>query len=303
MFIFVVKLDIKFFYKFLYFRQVNTQIVNMLIFFKPIAFFIALMVQVEFTNTFAHVVRPDKFTSSFVVYASNDQIIAPNGSSVTGDPDGKAIFTLNINVDKDILCYNITTFNIKPNYKSPAKTATHIHEEKRGLTGPPRIALVNPFIEISENVRSCEECIKGPFYTGINTTTGIDTGSSSGFKLQQIQDHPTDFAVDIHTEDFISGAVRGTIENASNQPPCGEHDLVCSVMDPERKEFPWMNTLKAFDQCYNPETHVCVKPPNSSAMFLCHTTTPSICGRSCYDPSKYCCNIDSNWLLSSLQSL
>lgn len=247
--------------------------------------------------------EPDSFTSTFTVLATPDQVVGQNGI-IPGQPCASAVFTLRINSELDILCYNVTTFQLHPPYKSAARTATHIHQEKTGLTGPPRIALKNPDVELGNGYRSSAECIRAPFVTGINSTDGIDTGSASKFVLKSIEANPSDFAVDIHTCACISGAVRGTILPNVLQPPCSAQDEVCQVLDPGRLELPWAATNKPFAQCFNPSTHVCVKPPNSPGFFLCPNTANQACGRACFDSSIYTCKPSNiNWLQSVLQSL
>jgi hypothetical protein len=92
-------------------------------------------------------------------------------------------------------------------YKSMAKTSTHIHEAIKGRAGPPRLAFPNP--AGPDERRVSYGCLTGPFTTGINGTTGADTGT--GFHVRQIVANPSGFFTDSHTAEYLAGAVRGQI--------------------------------------------------------------------------------------------
>lgn len=85
------------------------------------------------------------------------------------------------------------------------------------------------------------------------------------------------------------------------QPQCGSTDRACNVLDPYRTEAPWANSSCPYYQCYSPDTHVCTNPPSSPASFLCPVSAPLACGRSCYSPYSYSCQINTqDWLQSTL---
>lgn len=103
---------------------------------------------------------------------------------------------------------NITLINVVGEYKSPAKTATHIHQGARGASGPPRIAFPNPVGD--DKFRRSVGCLTGPFTTGVNTT-GTTTDTGVGFKVAQIEADPAGFFTDAHTALFAPGVVRGQL--------------------------------------------------------------------------------------------
>lgn len=102
--------------------------------------------------------------------------------------------------------------NVVGDYRSPAKTATHLHAAVRGASGPPRIAFPNPAgadNPLDEKVRTSEGCITGPFTTGI-LANGTDTGA--GFEVKSIEENPEDFFCDSHTVLYSLGVVRGQLD-------------------------------------------------------------------------------------------
>ena len=72
---------------------------------------------------------------------------------------------------------NITLLNVVGGYRSPARTATHIHEAARGASGPPRLAFPNPVGD--DKRRVSVGCIAGPFTTGLNGANGKEYVSPS----------------------------------------------------------------------------------------------------------------------------
>ncbi|KAK8200933.1 hypothetical protein M8818_006252 [Zalaria obscura] len=165
------------------------------------------------------------FTSTYVVHATPDQVVAStpmtrrvrdsgvfprqmnNGTRRTGGlPGSQGIFAFGINVDLDTICYNITIFNFEGEYQSPAKTATHIHEARVNATGPPRLAFPNP--EGEGEIRRSVGCLVGPFTTGL-MMNGVDTGE--GFTLRQIEENPAGFFTDVHSSLAVPGAMRGQL--------------------------------------------------------------------------------------------
>ncbi|EPQ31099.1 uncharacterized protein PFL1_01288 [Pseudozyma flocculosa PF-1] len=160
---------------------------------------------------------PREFTSVLRTRASPDQVVNPSGTVGVGQPGAKGTFEFKINTHHDILCYRIEVSGVTGDYLSPAKTATHVHQAARGANGPPRLAFPNPqpawwAWNKKTAKRTSSGCIKGPFTTGLVGADGSDTGSQSGFSLQQLQDNPSAFFADTHTEAFSAGAVRGQLE-------------------------------------------------------------------------------------------
>ncbi|GAA5946559.1 hypothetical protein JCM3765_000295 [Sporobolomyces pararoseus] len=151
------------------------------------------------------------FSSTYVAYATPDQVINNNQTAVPGEEGASGVFKYGIVASEEVICYSIAV-EISGNYSSPAKTATHIHEAPYGRAGPPRIAFPNPTSDspIDEfGRRTSYGCLKGPFTTGV-LANGTDT--AEGFSLSQIEANPPAFFTDTHTVAFPAGAVRGQLE-------------------------------------------------------------------------------------------
>ncbi|WRT65275.1 uncharacterized protein IL334_002218 [Kwoniella shivajii] len=176
--------------------------------------------------------RPNYFTSTLKTEATSGQVVNGSSVSVAGSTGTKAHYTLHINSEEEILCYEIAVegFPEDQEYFSPAKTATHSHSGVYGLTGPPRLAFNNPeFVKnddwksikvlkkllgknkAEKGLRISAACVKGPFTTGLLDVNGTDTGSASGFTLKRLEDDPSSFNADFHTSKFVAGAVRGQL--------------------------------------------------------------------------------------------
>lgn len=227
--------------------------------------------------------EPSYFTSTYKVLATPDQIIAPNGTSIAGQCGAYAVFELMINVDLNVLCYNVTTYNLALPYLDAS--STHIHQASKGKYGPNVLDLNNPNVDVSDLYKEIFDCIT----------------PSDNSVLKSIESTPAEYSVDIHTSLFVEGAVRGSLSASTNQPQCNTNDKQCNVLDPGRLEKPWSQTNTAFLQCYNPATHVCIQSPNSPAYFLCPVTANKACGRACYNEDNYSCTIQTDWIDSYLQ--
>lgn len=155
------------------------------------------------------VAEPDSFTSAFTAMATPDQVVNGDGDATPGQPGAMGTFTLRINSDLDIVCYDIALEGVTGDYMSPAKTATHLHQAAAGAAGPPRLAFPNP-TPIGDGPRTSSGCMQGPFTTGL-TPAGADADSGTGFTLDQIEADPAAFAADTHSVDFVAGAVRGQL--------------------------------------------------------------------------------------------
>nr|POE89797.1 hypothetical protein CFP56_20266 [Quercus suber] len=135
---------------------------------------------------------PFDFTSTFSVVATPDQ-------------GAKGKYELGINSDKNFICWYIALNGFKGNYQSPALTATHIHEAKKGASGPPRIAFSNPIGDEKEAISF--GCQQGPFR--VFNGTAQDTGAT--FNVKQIEQNPSGFFADVHSSLAVPGAVRGQL--------------------------------------------------------------------------------------------
>jgi hypothetical protein len=161
--------------------------------------------------------EPDRFTSAFTVMATPDQVLNADGVATPGEPGATGRFDLRLDSASDTICYDITLTGVTGEYKSPAKTATHIHQAAAGKAGPPRIAFPNP-VDAGDGTRTSSGCMQGPFTTGIMSAENADTGT--GFTVAQIEADPAAFAADSHTASFAAGAVRGQL----TQVPVGGVD-------------------------------------------------------------------------------
>jgi hypothetical protein len=179
---------------------------------------------------------PFAFTSTYTLIASPDAVINPDNQPAPGEAGAIGHYNYGINVDLDIICYNITLIGVTGPYDSPAVTATHIHEAGAGRAGPPRIAFPNPEPADSgpEVVKRSQGCLKGPFETGIDGPNGADTGA--GFTLKQIEDNPEGFFTDSHTVKSVPGVVRAQMQkNAAGgaAPPQGQPPAARPVAAPQ----------------------------------------------------------------------
>ncbi|KAJ4377741.1 hypothetical protein N0V83_000571 [Neocucurbitaria cava] len=148
------------------------------------------------------------FSSMHFIEATPDQVV--NGTELTGGLAGATgQFNYGINVDANMICYNISLNNFQGEFDSPATTATHIHEAARGASGPPRIAFPNPEpVDGDQAVRNSAGCLKGPFTTGV-LVDGVDSGE--GFHVSKIEEDPAAFMTDVHSSLALPGAVRGQL--------------------------------------------------------------------------------------------
>nr|POF18532.1 hypothetical protein CFP56_63076 [Quercus suber] len=168
---------------------------------------------------------PFDFTSTYSVVATPDQVV--NGTTPTGGlpvssnhsrtpqpasshtdcflQGAKGKYELGLNSDKNFICWYITLNGFRGNYQSPALTATHIHEAKKGASGTPRIAFSNPIGDEKEAISF--GCQQGPFrvFNGTMQDPGFN------FQVKQIEQNPSGFFADVHSSLAVPGAVRGQL--------------------------------------------------------------------------------------------
>ena len=106
------------------------------------------------------------------------------GALGAGDPDGSGLATLTVNPGQMEVCYELSVEDIM----LPAIGA-HIHVGDAGENGPVVVPLIPP--DASGVSSGCEEV-------------------SRELALAIIQD-PEDYYVNVHTEDFPAGAIRGQL--------------------------------------------------------------------------------------------
>ena len=123
--------------------------------------------------------RPPLFA---VLLGGNE--VSDDGQANVGDPDG--IGSATVLFDGTTLCFGITVDNLD------APTAAHIHQERAGVNGSIVVPLTAP--------------------------ADGDLGASSGCipdvdsdLVEEIFTHPEGFYVNVHTEKFPAGAIRGQL--------------------------------------------------------------------------------------------
>ncbi|XKK41849.1 CHRD domain-containing protein [Nocardiopsis sp. ARC36] len=151
---------------------------------------------------------PRTFTSAYTVKATPGMVVDNEGNPARGERGARGTFEFRINSDAEVICYRIEFTGVTTPYRSPARTATHIHQASAGEFGPPRLAFPDP-VDDGDGVLRSSGCMRGPFTTGVDDANGNDTGE--GFSLSQIEDDPRSFYADTHTAAFPAGAIRGQL--------------------------------------------------------------------------------------------
>jgi hypothetical protein len=125
---------------------------------------------------------PGKSPLFAVLLGGNE--VSDEGQANVGDPNGVGSAT--VLVAGTTLCFGLTVNNLD------APTAAHIHQGRAGVNGPIVVPLTAP-------------------------KTG-DPGASSGCipdvepdLVEEILTHPEEFYVNVHTEKFPAGAIRGQL--------------------------------------------------------------------------------------------
>ena len=106
-----------------------------------------------------------------------------------GDPDGRGTARIRVNAAERRVCFTIRMQNIDPSI------AAHIHRGAPGVAGG----------------------IEVPLFEGRSTATRR-SGCMNGLKrslLREIARHPRRFYVNVHTEAYPAGAIRGQLRVAT----------------------------------------------------------------------------------------
>jgi hypothetical protein len=128
-------------------------------------------------------------------------VISPSGRADAGDPEGSGIVAITVQPDvgpraRITLCYSLIVHNLG------TATVVHIHEGKPGRNGPIRVQLNPP------------KRVDGSF----GAPSLGDNGYSAGCLLvnhdlgERIAFTPNEFYVDVHTDVFPNGALRGRLD-------------------------------------------------------------------------------------------
>lgn len=155
----------------------------------------------------APVPPPATFTSTLTAMATPETVVDDGGKPSPGQPGAKGTFTLKLNSQMNIVCYEIMVMGVTPPFASPARTATHLQEGQPNQSGNPRMVFPDPQGPPGGPMTS-KGCLQGPFTTGL-VVNGADTGT--GFDVKQLEANPAAWFVDTHTQQFRNGAVRGQL--------------------------------------------------------------------------------------------
>jgi hypothetical protein len=112
--------------------------------------------------------------------------VTDDGEANAGDTDGVGSATVLINVDSGTLCFGLTVNNIGQ------PTAAHIHRGRAGVNGPVVVPFTAP---ASGDPGASSDCIPD-----------VDPDL-----LSEIRNSQGNFYVNVHTEAFPGGAIRGQL--------------------------------------------------------------------------------------------
>jgi hypothetical protein len=123
--------------------------------------------------------------SFFAVLLGGNEVNS-DGAAGAGDTNGSGNAAILLDANRGLLCFSINVSAIG------TPVAAHIHRQVAGVNGDIVIGLTAPN---AGNPGSSSGCI-----TGVNRTV-----------LRSIINTPSNFYVNVHTEDFQGGAVRGQL--------------------------------------------------------------------------------------------
>jgi hypothetical protein len=101
-----------------------------------------------------------------------------------GDPNGAGLFEARVNPGQERICYTLSAGNIDE------ATVAHIHSGAAGVAGPPVHTLAKPEGD-DDDVQECQD---------------LDRGLA-----QAIIQNPENYYVNVHTEEYPDGAIRGQL--------------------------------------------------------------------------------------------
>jgi hypothetical protein len=106
-----------------------------------------------------------------------------------GNPDGSGSATITLDPDTGEVCWDMTAEDIG------AVTQSHIHTGAEGVSGGVLVPLD---------------------VDGFDGTTEGCTSDVAAADIQMVLDNPAGFYVNLHTDDFPAGAIRGQLEASSS---------------------------------------------------------------------------------------
>jgi hypothetical protein len=121
---------------------------------------------------------------------------------VSGDPNGTGeAYVFGIDGDPTTLCYVVTVDRIQDGPPTPGTFMAHIHEAPAGENGDVVVNLAFP-----QGGQSADCLTEGEVLP--NGSPAIPGGPGT---VQEILAGPSDYYVNVHTEQFPAGAVRGQL--------------------------------------------------------------------------------------------
>jgi CHRD domain len=132
------------------------------------------------------------FAQLFAVLLGGNEVDA-NGVANVGDPDGSGTATVLIRDTDTILCYGVLVTGID------TPILAHIHEGAAGVIGLPVVTFKPPE---SGDPGESSDCVP-----------------ADATVLTNIQQNPAGFYVNVHTDAFPNGAVRGQLFGSPVSPP------------------------------------------------------------------------------------
>lgn len=153
---------------------------------------------------------PPGFVQSSRFVTDVDALQVTDGTDFRrGEPGATGVVDLRLDRTNDTICYEIELRGVTGEYASPAASATHIHANTFGATGPPVVAFENPQpVDGMPGVRRSSGCVDA---TDPAFADGRADDPGTGFTVAQLEDDPSSYYLDSHTSDFLGGAVRGQL--------------------------------------------------------------------------------------------
>jgi hypothetical protein len=100
----------------------------------------------------------------------------------SGDADGTGLARISLNERSNLVCTLLSTGGLSP------IDLAHIHRGRAGETGPVVVSVDPPDSNVSDDCKLVDKAL-----------------------VRQIRDNPSAFYVDVHSEEYPRGAIRGQI--------------------------------------------------------------------------------------------
>ena len=128
-------------------------------------------------------------------YSTELLIAELNGENEVGvgDPDGRGTMRVRLNKSKEEICFGLKVRGVD------VLTRAHIHRGVAGVNGPVEVFFFDTVIDnpipVPSDLRGC-----------VDASTSI---------IEELSAYPGNFYINIHTENFPAGAVRGQLEKVN----------------------------------------------------------------------------------------